>query len=121
MSDDDWLDAWLNPGGPEPDPSSKDPAWLTPSTGWDWDADSLMMGEYVGYPLYLKVRDRLQSLDIPGQAHNRIIQELVDCHDMSALTEGAARSTLICWDKGGNVVPMEIASATEFPELTGVE
>jgi hypothetical protein len=79
----------------------------------------LLMGEYVGYPLYLRVRDRLATLDIPTQAHNRIIQELIDCHDASALTEGAARSTLICWDNGGNVVPMEIASATEFPELTG--
>ena len=80
-----------------------------------------MMGEYVGYPLYLKVRDRLCTLDIPTQAHNRIIQEMIDMHDMSAMTEGAARSTLICWDTGGAVVPMEIASATEFPELTGVE
>ena len=121
MSDDDWLDAWMNPGGPEPDPSHEDPAWLTTSPGWTWDADSLMMGEYVGYPLYLRVRDRVQSLHIPTQAHNRIIQELVDCQDMSALAEGAARSTLICWDTGGNIVPMEIVSATEFPELTGVE
>jgi hypothetical protein len=119
MSDDDWLHAWLNPGGPEPDPDPDDPAWLTPVTGWNWDVDSLMMGEYVGYPLYLQVRDRLVTLDIPTPAHNRIIQELIDTHDMSAMTEGAARATLICWDDGGVLVPMEIASATEFPALTG--
>jgi hypothetical protein len=119
MSDDDWLDAWLNPAGPEPDPDSTHAAWLTPQTGWTWDVDSLMMGEYVGYPLYLQVRDRLTTLRIPTPAHNRIIQELIDTHDMSAMTQGAARSTLICWDAGGVVVPVEIADATEFDELSG--
>jgi hypothetical protein len=38
---------------------------------------------------------------------------------MSAMTQGAARSTLICWDAGGVVVPVEIADATEFDELSG--
>lgn len=122
MSDDDWLHEWMDPAGPEPDPGAPgadDPAWLVPASGWSWDVDSLLTGEYVGYPLYLRVRDRLQTLDIPTQAHNRIIQELIDTHDMSAMTQGAARATLICWDGGGDVVPMEIADATEFPELTG--
>ena len=119
MSLDDWLHDCFDPDGPTPDPDSNHPMWLEPQTGWTWDMDSLMMGEYVGYPLYLRIRDRLTTLDIPTPAHNRIIQELVDCHDASALTEGAARSTLVCWDAGGVVVPMEIRSATEFGELSG--
>jgi hypothetical protein len=119
MSDDDWLDAWMNPGGPAPEPDPDDPMWLTPTTGWAWDVDSLLMGEYVGYPLYLRVRDRLQSLRVPTQAHNRIIQELVDTHDVSALDHGEARSTLVVWDVDKHVVPMEILDSSEFAALTG--
>ena len=121
MSDDDWLDAWLNPGGPDatPDPDPDDPMWLAPVTGWAWDVDSLLMGEYVGYPLYLRVRDRLQSLRVPAQAHNLLIQELIDTHDVSALDHGEARSTLVIWDNGDTGVPMHVLDSTEFAALTG--
>ena len=119
MSHDDWSDAADDAPAPDEQPDNLDHMWLTSVSGWSWDVDSLMMGEYVGYPLYLACRDRLATLDIPAAAHNRIIQELIDMHDVSAMTEGAARSTLICWDNGGEVVPMEIVSATEFPALTG--
>jgi hypothetical protein len=120
MTTDDWLDAWMNPGGPEPEPDEDHAMWLTPASGWSWDADSLMMGEYVGYPLYLRVRDRLQHLRVPTAAHNRIIQELIDVHDVSALDHGEARSTLVVWDVDTAVVPMEILDSSEFATITGV-
>lgn len=110
----------MNPGGPEPEPDEDHAMWLTPVSGWSWDADSLMMGEYVGYPLYLRVRDRLQHLRVPTAAHNRIIQELIDVHDVSALDHGEARSTLVVWDVDTAVVPMEILDSSEFATITGV-
>jgi len=119
MSDDDWLDAWMNPAGDESEPDADHAMWLTPDSGWIWDADSLIMGEYVGYPLYLRVRDRLQHLGVPAQAHNRLIQELIDTHDASALDHGEARSTLVMWDVDKVVVPMEILDSSEFATLTG--
>ena len=121
MHEDDWLDAWLNPGGPDatPDPDPAHPMWLAPATGWTWDVDSLLMGEYVGYPLYLRVRDRLQSLRVPAQAHNLLIRELIDTHDASALDHGEARSTLVIWDTGDGGVPMHVLDSTEMAAITG--
>ena len=91
MSRDAYDPPWNDPGGPEPD----DDTWLTPASGWSWDADSLMMGEYVGYPLYLRLRDRLQTLRLPTQTHNAVIQELIDTHDVGAIDHGVACGTLI--------------------------
>ena len=84
-------DAWKDPGGPEPD----DEAWLTPASGWSWDTDALMLGEYVGYPLYLRLRDRLQSLRLPPETHNQVITELIDMHDAGMLDYGVACSSLV--------------------------
>ena len=119
MSHDDWSDEWMNPAGPDAEPDADDASWLVPVTGWDWDVDSLMMGEYVGYPLYLRVRNRLQQLRVPTQACNRIIQELIDTHDVSAFDHGEARSTLVMWDVDKHVVSMEILDSSEFSALTG--
>ena len=91
MSRDMYEPPWNDPGGPSPD----DHMWLTPASGWSWDADSLSMGEYVGYPLYLRLRDRLQTLRLPTQTHNAVIQELIDMHDVGAIDHGVACSTLI--------------------------
>ena len=91
MSRDMYEPDWQDPGGPTPDDSS----WLTPASGWEWDADSLMMGEYVGYPLYLRLRDRLQSLRLPTDTHNTVIQELIDMHDVAAIDHGVACSSLL--------------------------
>jgi hypothetical protein len=109
----------MNAAGGDAEPDADDPAWLVPVTGWDWDVDSLMMGEYVGYPLYLRVRNRLQHLRVPAQACNRIIQEMIDVHDVSAFDHGEARSTLVMWDVDGMAVPMEILDSSEFSALTG--
>ena len=78
-----------------PDPDPLHAAWLTPVSGWTWDADSLMMGEYVGYPLYLRLRDRLQTLRLPADTHNTVIQELIDMHDVAAIDAGVACSSLV--------------------------
>jgi hypothetical protein len=118
MSHDDWSDEWMNPGGPDAEPDASDSSWLVPVTGWEWDADSLRMGEYVGYPLYLSVRDRLQHLRVPANCHNRLIQQMIDMHDVSAFELGEARSTLIMWDVDANMMPMAIVDASRFAPLS---
>ena len=84
-------DAWESAGGPSPE----DDAWLTPVSGWQWDTEALMLGEYVGYPLYLRLRDRLQSLRLPPDTHNQVITELIDMHDHGMLDHGVACSSLL--------------------------
>ena len=58
MSLEDWFNLWSDPGGPDPDDpgTPKDPD----DRGWSWDEVSLACGEYVGFKLYLQLRDRLQ-------------------------------------------------------------
>jgi hypothetical protein len=91
------LDAWSNPGGPAPD----DPEWLVPQHDqWSWDADALLMGEQVGFPLYLRLRDRLCELNIPTVAHDVLIQEMIDCHDVGLIERGTGLSTLVFRDDG---------------------
>lgn len=107
MSRDADAEPWPDPGGPEPD----DPEWLTPQTGWTWDADALMMGEYVGYPLYLRLRDRLQSLRLPAQTHDALIRELIDTHDVGAIDHGSACASLV-------VTTTDIADTYEVHDIT---
>lgn len=89
------------------------------SDEWSWDAESMVMGEYTGFPLYLKLRDRMCSLHIPVQAHNLLIQELVDSHDEAAAVESQPRSTLIMFDRPGVVQPLGID--TFMPPLSVYE
>lgn len=118
MSHDDWTHDWMEPVDPDEEPDASDSSWLTPVSGWTWDADSLRMGEYVGYPLYLSVRDRLQHLRVPSDCHNQLIQQMIDMHDVSAFEQGAARSTLIMWDVDERVMPMVIVDASRFAPLS---
>ena len=115
---DDTSDSWPDPGGPEPD----DAAWLTPQTGWTWDMDALMMGEYVGYPLYLRLRDRLQSLRLPAQTHDALIRELIDTHDVGAISHGSACASLVVTTVDLNnthdIHDITILDATEMAPLT---
>jgi len=112
-------DAWQDPGGPTPD----DPAWLTPQTGWTWDTDALMMGEYVGYPLYLRLRDRLQSLRLPAQTHDALIRELIDTHDVGAIDHGSACASLVVTTRdigdAYEVHDIMIMDVTELAPLSG--
>ena len=62
---------------------------------WDWDDDALATGEYVGYKLYLKLRDRLTTLTVPTEAHNLIILEMIHCHDTMLIEDGVGCSTLL--------------------------
>ena len=79
------------------------------------------MGEYVGYALYLKLRDRLCKLGVPTTAHDTLIQHLIDTHDASALEEGGARATLVVWDRDGPVQPIEVWSASEYPAIDQID
>ena len=128
MDEDDWIEHWLNPGGPEPGhdhdtPDQTDSSWLTPASGWTWDADALMMGEYVGYPLYLRLRDRLTTLQLPLNTHDTIIRDMIDTHDVGAIDHGSACVTLVTTTASNAVYHMHtinIMDATEFAPLTGV-
>ena len=104
-----------------PDPlDTPSDMWLMPVTGWDWDQQSLLMGEYVGYPLYLRLRERLQTLRVPVQAHDVLIQQMIDTHDASAVTHGQARSTCVIWSNMQLHMPVEVLDSTEWPTLTGI-
>lgn len=107
-------DPWPDPAGPDPD----DPAWLTPAGDWTWDKDSLMMGEYVGFALYLRLRDRLCTIGLPVTTHNLIIQELVDTHDAGAVTALTPRATLVVNDADGVLVDMAVLDHEEMGALT---
>ncbi len=62
---------------------------------WTWDEQALVTGEYVGYKLYLLLRDRLTTLTVPAEAHNLIILEMIHCHDTSLVDDGVGCSTLL--------------------------
>lgn len=110
-------DPWPDPGGPDPD----DPAWLTPAGDWTWDTDSLMMGEYVGFALYLRLRDRLCSIGLPVTTHNLVIQELIDCHDAGALSASTPLATLIVNDSDDSVVNMAVLDHDEMGPLSELQ
>jgi hypothetical protein len=104
MTDDTWMDAT----GDTPGESGP---------GWEWTDKSLRMGSYVGYGLYQVLRDRLVDTDVPVTAHDAIIQELIDAHDVSLVTRGSGQATLACYNAVDlQVIPMIIMDWTEFPE-----
>lgn len=114
MSLEDWFNLWNNPGGPDPD--DHDDPEEEAGRGWSWDEVSLACGEYVGFKLYLQLRDRLCSLAIPKNTHNRIIIEMIHTHDDSAIKGPAARSTLVyhrCSDDSA-LIKMDIYDGKNF-------
>ena len=128
MDEDDWIEHWLNPGGPESHDTGDmsdhtHSSWLTPASGWAWDADALMMGEYVGYPLYLRLRDRLTTLELPHNTHDTIIRDMIDTHDVGAIDHGSACVTLVTTTASNTDYHMHminILDVTQFAPLTGV-
>jgi len=95
MTYNEWWEPWDDPGGPEPDDEKERP---DSQEDWHWDAESLAMGEYVTFPLYLSLRDRLHTLRVPAIIHNVVIKEMIDAHDDSALDGHGACSTLVYYD-----------------------
>ena len=114
MTRDDHVDPWDDPGGPAPDgPGS----WLTPD-GWQWDAQSLSMGEYVGFQLYLLLRDRLNQLRLPHETHDLLIQEMIDTHDVGLYTTGTGKSTM--WYNSAvndKILNIRIEGGDAWPDL----
>lgn len=102
MSLEDWFNLWSDPGGPEPDDDD------ATSDTWSWDDVSLACGEYVGFALYLRLRDRLQSLGVPGDTHNRIIIQMIHTHDDSAIKGPAARCTLVYHKGSDQTAPIKM-------------
>ena len=109
---------WTNPAGAEPD-DADDPlgGWLRP-TGWQWDAQSLSMGEYVGFQLYLLLRDRLNQLRLPSETHDLLIQEMIDTHDVGLYTNGTGKSTM--WYNSAvndKILNIRIEGGDAWPDL----
>ena len=92
------------------------PDYLPTPQGWTWDVASVQTGEYVTFPLYLRLRQRLCELRVPDDTHNLLIQELIDTHDDSLMDHGAARSTLVVQQYGGLDV-ISILGADEYWDL----
>ena len=103
-----------DPGHVPPD----HPDWLPVPQHWSWDTDSLICGEYVTFPLYLRLRERLCELRIPHTCHNMLIHELIDCHDDSAMDHGAARSTLVYWRGTGKLDMISVVGADEVEDTS---
>lgn len=107
---------WQDPGGPEP------PRWDRSDDAdvesWTWDQESLMMAEYVGHKLYLELRDRMCTLDVPVAVHNMLIRTMIDMHDEGAMTVGAARVTMVIHtDPHGVFQDVDILAADEHDSI----
>jgi len=94
------------------------PDYLHAPQGWTWDELSVQTGEYVTFPLYLRLRQRLCELRLPDETHNLLIQELIDTHDDSLMDHGTARSTLVV-HAGGALDVVSILGADECGGLDG--
>ena len=100
------LNDYTDASGAHPEPSDN---------GWTWDRESLVIGAYTGFKLYLVLRDRLTTLAIPAVAHNKIIEEMVNEHDETLLDAGAGLSTLLMVDEpDSDYIPMAILGGREF-------
>jgi hypothetical protein len=103
------------PGAPdsEPDPGPELPV----NCGWSWTMDSLMMAEYVGYQLYLLLRDRFVTLGVPVTDHDQLIQLMIDTHDASAMTNAEARATCVIWSGDTNNWLVSVLDSEQFGPL----
>lgn len=94
IDDDNHDDPDIDPLSDYKDTSGDSPG--TPGDAWSWDEKNLAVGEYVGFPLYLCLRDRLCTTAIPTKDHNRVIMAMIDMHDDELVNNGIGCSTLVC-------------------------
>ena len=98
-------DPWPEPGGPEPHE-------------WHWTPESHEMAEYVGLELYLQMRDRLSSLDVPASTHDLVLERLIDWHDLNYMNHGVACVTLITRSNGSSLLmDLDIVGPDEHPPM----
>lgn len=83
---------WDDPGGPSPDP--EEPTW-DDLFRWEWDDRSVDLASQTGYPLYLQLRDRLVSLQIPVTEHNGYIEEMWNVAVVNEMLRGTQASCLM--------------------------
>ncbi|MEK9697712.1 MAG: hypothetical protein VW270_18240 [Candidatus Poseidoniales archaeon] len=77
-----------------------------------------MMAEYVGHKLYLHLRDRMCTLDVPVAVHNMLIRTMIDMHDEGAMVVGAARVTMVTHtDQHGVFQDVDILAADEHDSI----
>ena len=62
---------------------------------YDYNDADLSVAEYVGYPLYVSIRNRLVGLGCPVALVNPIIVEAVDVHDLHVFKTGENNSTIV--------------------------
>ena len=103
----DWFDAEGNTPG-------------DPGADWEWDEDSLETGNFVGYPLYLRLRDRLTTLQVPANAHDLIILEMINLHDANAIDGKTACATLMYTHRHNDsmMVDLSVLGPDECAPLT---
>ena len=121
MTHDDHESEWNGPHGPDPhDPAPHDPEPLSATWAheWLWDEDNLMHAEYIGVPLYLQLRDRLQSIRVPEPAQNLLMLCLIDSYDNEALDHGVPCATMVTThDTDHNMVRLDIHGPDQVPPL----
>ena len=83
---------------------------------WEWDVESLELGEFVGFKLYLELRDRLCTIRVPGVLHNALIERWIQAYDECALAVGKAQCTFIYDKSGTSMFGMEIVDGTKMDE-----
>jgi hypothetical protein len=110
-------DAADSPERADDDPLDPLNNWLSPH-GWQWDAQSLSMGEYVGFKLYLLLRDRFTQLRIPPDTHDLLIQEMIDTHDVGLYTDARGKVTMCYVDTGlPEVLDIRVDGGDTWPDL----
>jgi hypothetical protein len=62
---------------------------------YDYNEDDISVAEYVGFPLYISIRNRLTDLGCPYELVNPIIVEAIDVHDLHVFNNGVNNSTIV--------------------------
>ena len=62
---------------------------------YDYNEADLTVAEYVGFPLYVSIRNRLTDLGCPYELVNPIIVEAIDVHDLQVFKNGVNQSTIV--------------------------
>ena len=62
---------------------------------YDYTEEDLVIAEYVGFPLYVSLRNRLVELECPIEMINTVIAEAIETHDIAAVEAGINGATIV--------------------------
>lgn len=74
-----------------------------PYDKFDYTTEDLLLAEYVGFPLYVSVRTRLEDLGCPVELVNAAIGEAIAVHDENKMKNGVGFSEIVVREKDGRV------------------